>query len=572
MELTYEKDFVEKKLLAYIGNKRRLIPLILKAITEIKERGHEKINPKGWFVDYFAGTGVVSRLSKSLGFKTIANDWEHYAYIFNKGFLENCQSDLTRFSKLGGIDKALKKLNSLTKPRQSNRYFAKYYCPKNDAKANPQKERLFYTKGNGILIDNMRAEIDKMFSLKENSRIDKKRNEREKNLLLALLLYESSKRSNTSGVFKAFHNGFGGKNKDALSRILGQIELSCPELSKQKQPCKVYNLDALKLAEKINHQKAEIVYLDPPYNQHQYGSNYHLLNTIALNDKPSVNQKFMFGEKKKNKSAIRKDWVKTKSDFCYKKKASHYFEKLLEKINAKYILLSYSTEGIIPFDEILAMVSKKGKLAIVTSSYIRYRGGRQANHTEKKNIEFVIIVDTSLKNQTKDLENIKGVLNHHKLHVSLDNFFPIDKAAQLDEEFQILAHEKSKKIAVRLKKHDFTFDLSDKLTLKEDFMNSLKNFSYSKQNDILLKMKEVYHLNNSEKVNSILNIIKSDDFPVDKKYFLSELFRLFNKTKSDPVINENLKNKMLALFHSYLNSFALPKNLSLKFERLKSYT
>ena len=31
-----------------------------------------------------------------------------------------------------------------------------------------------------------------------------------------------------------------------------------------------------------------IAYLDPPYNQHAYGSNYHVLHSVSLWDKPAV--------------------------------------------------------------------------------------------------------------------------------------------------------------------------------------------------------------------------------------------------------------------------------------------
>ncbi len=86
-------------------------------------------------------------------------------------------------------------------------------------------------------------------------------------------------------------------------------------MSAQKNRCKVFQANALNLAKKLSFFEAEIVYLDPPYNQHQYGSNYHLLNTIALNDKPFVNKSFFINGKKKDKSAIRKDWIKTKSGF-----------------------------------------------------------------------------------------------------------------------------------------------------------------------------------------------------------------------------------------------------------------
>ncbi len=112
-EYVYEKEYVEQKLLAYIGNKRRLLNLILQAIKEIEKREksvHSRQNRI--FIDYFAGTGVVSRLAKSLGYQVISNDWERYSYIINKSFLENSDEIFSLYQKRGGFEKIIKDLIS----------------------------------------------------------------------------------------------------------------------------------------------------------------------------------------------------------------------------------------------------------------------------------------------------------------------------------------------------------------------------------------------------------------------------------------------------------------------------
>ncbi len=171
--LDYEKDFVEKNLIAYIGNKRKLIPLICKAIKEIQNRGSQKIDNEGLFIDFFAGTGVVSRLAKSLGFRVHSNDWETYSYIINKIYIEESEDILNLFLSEGGIDKVLEKLNALDKPIAKQSYIAKYYCPQNDETPDVYRERLFYTQQNGILIDNIRSAIDVLYS--KNTPEDKRK-------------------------------------------------------------------------------------------------------------------------------------------------------------------------------------------------------------------------------------------------------------------------------------------------------------------------------------------------------------------------------------------------------------
>ncbi|MBL8995371.1 MAG: DNA adenine methylase, partial [Spirochaetia bacterium] len=314
--LPYDPRFVENHLIAYIGNKRRLLPLILKALAEVESRGSQKISRDGVFIDFFSGTGVVSRLAKSLGFSVIANDWEDYSRVLNRTFIEGSAEDLALFENEGGLARVLEGLNALAAFNPEAAYVSEYYCPADDAKPDVERERLFYTRQNGILIDNIRLAIEKRYA--GSDLVSRKK----KNLLLALLLVEASTRANTNGVFKGFHQGFGGLSHYALSRILRPVALAEPSLlPKTEKRHKVFKSDALKLAKKLSGLEAEIAYLDPPYNQPQYGSNYHLLNTVARNDRPAVSKSFWIDGKKTDKSAIRKDWVKTRSAFCYKESA-----------------------------------------------------------------------------------------------------------------------------------------------------------------------------------------------------------------------------------------------------------
>lgn len=398
-------DYVEKNLIAYIGNKRRLLDLIQKSIfkTNLLES-----NKKVRFLDLFAGTGVVSRLAKSLGLEVHTNDWEYYSYIMNKTFIELDNTFLQKsFKVFGGVKNVITILNNLSNIDEESSYISKYYCPENDDNPDLDNERMFWTRYNGEKIDLVRTKIAEW---KGASLIT----DDEELFLIALLIYEASTRSNTSGVFKGFHRGFGGSNGDALTRIMKKIELSLPVLIDGEKSY-VYNEDAISLSEKMKNVEFDIVYLDPPYNQHQYGSNYHLLNTIALNDKPFVNKDVILNGKKVNKSAIRKDWIKTKSSFCYKKKAIVDFKKVIENINSRFILVSYSTDGIIPFDEMLNILSSKGKISINMAEYVKFRGGKQALTSEVNNIEFILSVDTSLKSDSSDIKKINTILSANRI-------------------------------------------------------------------------------------------------------------------------------------------------------------
>src|SRR5579863_2798420 len=70
------EDYVFAQLIPYIGNKRKLLPLIANAVAATGMKS-------GVFADMFAGSGVVSRWAKQEGFRVVANDWEPYAEQIN---------------------------------------------------------------------------------------------------------------------------------------------------------------------------------------------------------------------------------------------------------------------------------------------------------------------------------------------------------------------------------------------------------------------------------------------------------------------------------------------------------
>jgi len=138
----------------------------------------------------------------------------------------------------------------------------------------------------------------------------------------------------------------------------------------------------------------DIVYIDPPYNQHPYGSNYHVLNTVALWDKPKVNRKVMIEGRSVNKSAIRTDWrTERRSPYNSAKDALGAFERLIEKIKAHWVLVSYSSDGNIALSDLLMTMAKRGDLHVITQAYKRYRVSTPRMSAKSHNIEFVAVLN-----------------------------------------------------------------------------------------------------------------------------------------------------------------------------------
>lgn len=438
--MEFSTPYLTEQIIAYIGNKRKLLPLIYKAIENSGVCPGEKVK----FFDVFSGSGVVARFAKFLGMEVFANDWEYYSYTINRGFLDFNESDIEKiFGSREEFESLLEKINSLPVPDEENQYIARYYAPKefDVEQVDYKTERLFYTRENALAIDKIRNYIEENYSesaRKQNVCIDKIFY-----LLISLLIYEGATHTNTSGVFKAFHKEFGGHGKDALQRIMKKIALHYPVLIDSKAPVHVFQEDANKLARKI--KGIDIAYLDPPYNQHQYGSNYHILNTIAKWDKIpeplELNSKGVL----KKKAGIREDWINTRSDYCYRDSAEKSFEDLIQNLDARFIFISYSTDGIIPFEKMREICTKRGRLSLVTNEYTTYRGGKQSNRRQNTNIEFILSIDTSRKSDEKSVKEIDFILckkkalllfkqkySFKKLYEKADKIFEDEKKIVID--------------------------------------------------------------------------------------------------------------------------------------------
>ncbi len=366
------KSYLTDQLIPYIGNKRKLLPLIAEAVNASGIQS-------GTFFDVFAGSGVVSRLAKTMGFRVIANDWEPYSERINSAYI--AINHAPAFNEFGGLEKAIAELNSL---RGVRGYIAEHYCPADDENYDTSTERMFYTQYNGRKIDAIRERIREW---RDSGKLD----DHEEAALLAPLIYQASYCSNTSGVFKGFHNGWGGSTKTAWYRIRSALTLTAPELYDNGEENLVYAADAMQLAREID---CDIAYLDPPYNQHQYGANYHLLNTVALWDKPQINPTIS-GNGERDKAAIRKDWrTLRRSGYCYKSTALEAFEGLIGSLKARRILVSYSTDGIIDLADMFGVLASRGDLSVLCRPYKRYRVSSQRPSPRPHTVEFVAIVNT----------------------------------------------------------------------------------------------------------------------------------------------------------------------------------
>jgi len=343
-------DYLSKQLIAYLGNKRRVLPSLHQVFLRAVESADGGSTSGMVFLDPFSGSGAVSRLARFMGFTVHANDWEPYAHIVTSAYLTVSKAEgESLYGGFGGGKQAFAFFNALT-PKPG--YIARTYAPRSTETADYRTERLFYTAENGAFIDTVRDAVEERWPGWDLPETDL----REKILLVSALLYEAATHVNTSGVFKACHKGFGGHGHDALKRILSPMSLEFPVLY-DGPGCTAEQLDALDF---LSRRSGDICYLDPPYTIHQYGSNYHLLNSIVLWDKPEMSNRLDSSGRLEDKAGIRGDWKRTKSRFCSRRTAAAALAEILDRADARSIVLSYNPAGLIGMDELRALLTSQG--------------------------------------------------------------------------------------------------------------------------------------------------------------------------------------------------------------------
>jgi adenine-specific DNA-methyltransferase len=367
-QIEENEEYLNKQIITYLGNKRALLSFIGDGLDIVMGRlGSRRLK----VFDVFSGSGIVSRYLKRYSSKLIVNDLESYSAIINSCYLSNV-SEIDMRLLLAYHNSVLYRLEN--EPLGSG-FISRLYAPQSDG-AIKRDERAFYTTRNARYIDTARKLIEGVPA-------------EYRKYLLAPLLSEASIHSNTSGVFKGFYKDsatglgkFGGNNGDALFRILGDIRLPFPVFSNFECECEIHRGDSAAIAERV--EEVDLAYIDPPYNQHPYGSNYFMLNLIADYIEPKSISAV---------SGIPDDWNRSP----YNKKARAYdaFRELVERIRAKYLLISFNSEGFISLDEMSGLLNKVGKLRILETKYNTFRGSRNLRDRSTHVTEYLFLVEKS---------------------------------------------------------------------------------------------------------------------------------------------------------------------------------
>jgi adenine-specific DNA-methyltransferase len=334
----------------YIGSKARIVSFILDSIGLPS-------NEKMRFVDFFSGTGAVSREAALRGWTVRAND-----HLISSAILTTAQLlclDDVPFSSFGGYDSALLALGS-AKPVEG--FVFREYTPSGASKSG--HARYYFTEDNGSRIDGMRRVIASWRAARQIS-------DSEEKLLIADLMAAANSVANIAGTYGCFLRQWSPSARNP-------IRISRRTLLDKKCIFDVSCTDAFQIETK----STDVAYLDPPYTKRQYAAYYHILETIAAGDAPNVG----------GVTGLR-PWEHKASPFCYKTRALKSLACLVEQCQASRIFISYSSEGHIEIDDLKSAMSKYRHVRIHAAGNIsRYAPNQAARDRPEAVTEHIIEV------------------------------------------------------------------------------------------------------------------------------------------------------------------------------------
>ncbi len=322
--LGLKQSFINNR--RYLGNKYSLSDFIRKTV----DNNCEGVNI---VIDIFSGTGAVANAFKDK--MLITNDLLYSNYISNYAWF-----GYEKYSKEKIIE-IIYRYNQI-KTNENN------YMRENFADT-------FFSADDCSKIGYLREDIEKKY---KNNEI----NFKEYAILITSLLYAMDKIANTVGHYDAYRKNAEFEKNLVLNVLLPEEKVNPNNIC--------YNMDANKLIKNI---KGDLLYLDPPYNSRQYCDAYHLLENVARWQKPKV-----YG------IARKMDRESLKSDYC-KAAATEAFEELIERADAKYILLSYNnmsdkgndrSNAKISDEDIKRILERKGKVSVFEADYKSFSTGK----------------------------------------------------------------------------------------------------------------------------------------------------------------------------------------------------
>ena len=311
-------------MIKYLGSKRRLVPHLVSIVSALP--GVRTV------LDLFTGTTRVAQGLKAAGFEVTANDLASYSAVLAETYIA---TDARRV-KRARLEAFVAELEALPDVRG---YITRTFC----------EDSRYFQPANGVRIDAMRAGLDALDATVS-----------ERAILMTALLLAADRVDSTTGLQMAYL-------KQWSTRSAKPLELRLPELLPGKGHA--LHLDARDCVQRP--EEYDVAYLDPPYNQHSYYSNYHIWETLVRGDAPRA-----YGIARK-----REDCRTSKSVFNQKRAAWEAMRAVVLGVKARHVVLSFSNEGFFTQEAISGLLAERfGEVAMVPVDSPRYVGARIGIH------------------------------------------------------------------------------------------------------------------------------------------------------------------------------------------------
>jgi adenine-specific DNA-methyltransferase len=341
--------------LNYIGSKFQLLDWIT---SNMKEKTGWNSFTNKTIADLFAGTGIVSHHFRKSSAKVISNDAELYSSIITHAFTRSVYTQLCK-QIIADFQKDIVE----NKHSTTIGFITSHYSP------HGTNERKFFTVENAKRIDYIRNRLE---TIKDTISED------EYKFILASILLSADAVSNVPAVYGCFLKNFKTKaTKDLVLTPIHTITTFAIDGST------TYNLDVLNTSF-IGSFEADLVYLDPPYNERQYSKNYFPLNIIAKTPDNLLTELPL-----KGKTGIPSDCFI--SPFCKKGEVvEKAFDLLFRELKTKWIFLSYNSESIVSKEKMLDIMKKYGNPSVIEREYKRFKSFEYNNDVEIKEYLFCL--------------------------------------------------------------------------------------------------------------------------------------------------------------------------------------
>jgi adenine-specific DNA-methyltransferase len=307
-------------MIKYIGSKRMLVPLIEEVVGRLPVRSA---------CDLFAGTTRVGQALRRAGLEVVSNDLATYSEALGHAYIAATAADREAVREL------LAELDGL--PGRSG-YFTRTFC----------EDARYLQPRNGARVDAIREAVAAL-ALDPVAR----------GLVLTALLEAADRVDSTTGLQMAYLKAWAPRSfRDLRLRLPHAVDGPLGTVVRH---------DANALAATLD---VDLLYIDPPYNQHSYFSNYHVWETLVRWDRPEA-----YGVARK-----RIDCRTTKSPYNSRRHAAAALNDLLARVRAPWMLVSFNDEGFHDPGHVAALLGEHGYVACAEIDFKRYIGAQIGIH------------------------------------------------------------------------------------------------------------------------------------------------------------------------------------------------